>query len=57
MADFEKAGKYKKWHFSGQFRRQKCLGPLEISLEMPHYVIGLLKNNIPYFQNPQNINS
>jgi hypothetical protein len=43
---------------SGQFRGQKSLGPLEISLEMAHYVVcPKKKNNIPHFQNQQCINS
>ncbi len=43
---------------SGQFRGQKSLGPLEISLEMAHYVVcPQKKNNIPHFQNQRCINS
>ncbi len=42
----------------GQFRGQKSLGPLEISLEKAHYVVcPQKKNNIPHFQNQQCINS
>jgi len=57
---FENLGYYFFWfcanyimgHFSGQFRGQKSLGPLEISLEMAHYVVcPPNKNNIPHFQN------
>jgi hypothetical protein len=43
---------------SGQFRGQKSLGPLEISLEMAHYVVCPQKKiNIPHFQNQRCINS
>jgi len=43
---------------SGQFRGQKSLGPLEISLEKAHYVVcPQKKNNIPHFQNQRCINS
>jgi hypothetical protein len=49
-------------HFSGyfegastfltpKFMSQKSLGPLEISLEMAHYVVCPQKDNIPHFQN------
>jgi hypothetical protein len=42
---------------SGQFRGQKSLGPLKISLEMAHKVICPQKNNIPHLQNQWYINS
>jgi hypothetical protein len=43
---------------SGQFRGQKSLGPLEISLEMAHYVVCPQKKNyILHFQNQRCINS
>ncbi len=42
---------------SGQFRGQKSLGPLEISLEKAHYVVRPQKNNIPHFHNQRCINS
>jgi hypothetical protein len=43
--------------YSGQFRGQKSIGPLEISLEIAHYVVCPHKNNIPHFQNQRCINS
>ncbi len=44
--------------YLGQFRGQKSLGPLKISLEMAHKVIcPQTTNNLPHFQNQRYINS
>jgi hypothetical protein len=42
---------------SGQFRGRKSLGPLEISLEMAHYVVCPQKKKYPPFQNQRCLNS
>jgi hypothetical protein len=44
-------------HFSGQFKGQKSLGPLKMSLEMAHKVIVPQKNYVPQFLKQQDINS